>query len=63
MSDQLERKMLRWTMWSVLVVVLSNLVSSLVAHGRLMQKVDDLAQRVSRIEQYLDQRSVPSHSK
>jgi len=63
MSDQLERKVLRWTMYSVLLVVLLNFASSLVSHGKLMQKVDDLADRVSRIEQYLDQQSRPSRSK
>ena len=63
MSDQLERKMLRWTMYSVLLVVLLNFASSLVSHGRLMQKVDDLAGRVSRIEQYLDQHSRSSPTK
>jgi heme exporter protein D len=54
MSDQTERKMVRWTMWGVLVVVLLHFASSLVQHGKLMQKVTDLEGRVARIEAWID---------
>lgn len=43
-----------WAILTLAATILFQIVSSTLAHGKLMQKVDDISERVGRIEKVLD---------
>jgi hypothetical protein len=54
MSEATDRKVVKWTMLGVLLVVLLHALHSVYSMGKIAQKVDDLSGRVARIEQWID---------
>ena len=53
-SERTEKRILWWTQAGVILTLAIQMLLSAQAHGALMQKVDDLAAAVARIEAYLD---------
>jgi heme exporter protein D len=56
-SDK-DRRLIKWTMWGVLLVVIFQLADSIYQHGELIQKVAELSGRVARIEAWIDTHTV-----